>query len=89
MERTRVTEEERRGQLVTRLRERRLWTRERLAQEAGVSVTTVTGVEEGRTRVRLGTIEKLSGALGTDPLELLHPEEDIVEQEARPLAHAP
>ncbi len=84
-----MTEEERRGRLVTHLRERRLWTRERLAQEAGMSVTTVTGVEEGRTRVRLGTIEKLSGVLGVDPLELLHPEEDAVEADAHPLVHAP
>ncbi len=84
-----MTEEERRGRLVTRLRERRLWTRERLAQEAGVSVTTVTGVEEGRTRVRLGTIEKLSGTFGVDPLELLHPEDGAVEADTRPLVPAP
>lgn len=79
-----MTEEERRGQLVTRLREQRLWTREKLAQEAGVSVTTVTGVEEGRTRVRLGTIEKLSQALGEDPLELLHPVETVAQAETAP-----
>lgn len=79
-----VTEEERRGQLVTRLREQHLWTRERLAKEAGVSVTTITGMEDGRTRVRLGTVEKIAKALGVDPLDLLHPVEDITQSETLP-----
>jgi transcriptional regulator with XRE-family HTH domain len=70
-----LREEERRGEAVTRLRERKLWTREKLAQEAKVSPTTVTGVEEARTRVRLGTIRKLAEALEVDPMEILHPEE--------------
>ncbi len=66
----------RRGQLLTRLREQRLWTRERLAKEAGVSTTTVTQAEHGRTHVRLGTIRKLAEALDINPQELLYPEED-------------
>jgi transcriptional regulator with XRE-family HTH domain len=70
-----VAVEDERARLVARLRERRLWTRERLAEEAGVTTTTVTGVEEARTRVRLGTIEKLAKALEVDPMTLLHPEE--------------
>ena len=83
-----MTEEERRGRLVTRLREQRLWTRERLAHEAGVSVTTISGVEEGRTRVRLGTVEKLSKALGVNPLDLLHPVQEVVQSETPPKALA-
>jgi transcriptional regulator with XRE-family HTH domain len=83
-----VTEEEQRGRLVTQLRESRLWTRERLAQEASVSITTVTGVEEGRTRVRLRTIEKLANALEVAPLKLLHPE-DSLEEPGAPKDRAP
>ena len=65
--------EAQRGRLLTELRERRLWTRERLAREAGVSPTTVAHAEHGRTHIRLGTIRKLAEALDVDPQELLHP----------------
>ena len=66
-------EEERRGRLIRSLRERKLWTREQLAREAGVSITTVTDSEEARTQMRIGTATKLAEALGVDPLEILHP----------------
>jgi transcriptional regulator with XRE-family HTH domain len=68
-----VSQEGERGQLITQLRERKLWTREKLAKEADVSPTTVAQAEEGRTHIRLATIGKLSKALGVDPQELLHP----------------
>ncbi len=76
-------EEDQRGQLITRLREERLWTREELAKRAGVSPTTITLAESGRTHVRLSTVRKLADALEVDPQHLLHPEEL-----ARPLAGA-
>jgi len=66
-------EEERRGRLIRSLRERKLWTREQLAREAGVSITTVTDSEEARTQMRIGTASKLAEALGVDALEILHP----------------
>lgn len=54
------------------LREGRMWTQGRLAEEAGVSPTTVSGIESGRiSRPHFGTIRKLAGALGVDPRELL------------------
>jgi transcriptional regulator with XRE-family HTH domain len=54
------------------IRERRMWTQARLAEEAGVSPTTVSGIESGRiSRPRFGTLRKLAGALGVDSGELL------------------
>ena len=54
------------------LRERRMWTQVRLAEEAGVSPTTVSGIENGRiSRPHFGTLRKLAGALGVEPQELL------------------
>lgn len=54
------------------VREHRMWTQGRLAEEAGVSPTTVSGIESGRiSRPHFGTVEKLARALGVDPRELL------------------
>ena len=57
---------------LTIIREERMWTQGRLAEEARVSPTTVSGIESGRiSRPHFGTIKKLAGALGVDPRELL------------------
>ncbi len=54
------------------LREGQMWTQGRLAEEASVSPTTVSGIESGRiSRPHFGTIRKLADALGVDPKELL------------------
>lgn len=54
------------------LRERRMWTQVRLAEEAGVSPTTVSGIENGRiSRPHFGTMRKLAVALGVEPEDLL------------------
>ncbi|PLS84685.1 MAG: hypothetical protein CYG60_16635 [Actinobacteria bacterium] len=71
-----MNEDEIRGQLITRLREDRLWTREELAKRAGVTPTTVTQAETGRTHVRLKTIGKLADALGVPAARLLRPVEE-------------
>ena len=56
------------------LREDRMWTQRRLADEAGISPTTVSGIESGRiSRPHFGTIGKLARALGVEPRELLPP----------------
>jgi transcriptional regulator with XRE-family HTH domain len=70
-----MNEDEIRGQLLIRLREDKLWTREELAKRAGVTPTTVTQAEAGRTHVRLKTIGKLADALGVPPARLLRPSE--------------
>src|SRR5215203_3163948 len=54
------------------LRELRMWTQVRLAEEAGVSPTTVSGIENGRiSRPHFGTVRKLAVALKVEPEELL------------------
>ena len=60
------------GARLSAIRERRMLTQARLAAEAGVSPTTVSGIESGRiSRPHFGTLRKLAGALGVDPGELL------------------
>ena len=57
---------------LTVIREERMWTQGRLAEKAGISPTTVSGIESGRiSRPHFGTIKKLARALGVDPRELL------------------
>jgi transcriptional regulator with XRE-family HTH domain len=54
------------------LRESRMWTQLRLAEEAGVSPTTVSGIENGRiSRPHFGTVRKLAVALEVEPEDLL------------------
>ena len=60
------------GRHLAEVRERRMWTQVRLAREAGVSPTTVSGIESGRiSRPHFGTLRKLAGALGVEPERLL------------------
>ena len=60
------------GRNLAALREGRMWTQIRLAEEAGISPTTVSGIESGRiSRPHFGTLRKLAMALGVEPEELL------------------
>jgi len=60
------------GRRLAAIRERRMWTQGRLAEEARVSPTTVSGIESGRiSRPHFGTLRKLASALGVDPGELV------------------
>ena len=60
------------GERVENARRLRMWTQARLAQEAGVSPTTVSGIETGKVgRPHFGTLGKLARALGVAPEELL------------------
>ncbi len=60
------------GRKLVIIRERRMWTQARLAEEAGVSPTTVSGIESGRiSRPHFGTLRKLARALGVEPEELV------------------
>ena len=57
------------------LRESRMWTQGRLAEEAGISPTTVSGIEHGRiSRPHFGTVRKLAMALRVEPEDLPPPE---------------
>jgi transcriptional regulator with XRE-family HTH domain len=63
-------------------RRQRMWTQGRLAREAGVSPTTVSGIETGKiARPHFGTLHKLAQALGVDPQVLLSPEEASAPEE--------
>lgn len=60
------------GRNLVEMRERKMWTQARLAGEAGVSPTTVSGIEGGRIgRPHFGTLRKLARALGVEPEELV------------------
>lgn len=59
------------GRNLVMVRGRRMWTQARLAEEAGVSPTTVSGIESGRIgRPHFGTVRKLARALGVEAEEL-------------------
>lgn len=68
-----------RGKGLARLRrerERRAWTQKELAQEAGLSPTSVSNLETEKQGAYPGTVRKLAGALGVEPAALYASEED-------------
>lgn len=59
-----------------RARRAKMWTQGKLAEEAGVSPTTISGIENGRiSSPHFGTVRKLARALGAEPGGLLAPGE--------------
>src|SRR5918911_4737462 len=69
------------GERVQNVRRLRMWTQARLAKEAGVSPTTVSGIETGKIgRPHFGTLGKLALALGVEPEELFGWRESIEQQ---------
>jgi transcriptional regulator with XRE-family HTH domain len=75
------------GERVQNVRRLRMWTQARLAKEAGVSPTTVSGIETGKIgRPHFGTIGKLALALGVAPEELLAWREAVDRQGPAPLS---
>ena len=69
------------GERVQNIRRLRMWTQARLAREAGVSPTTISGIETGKiVRPHFGTLEKLARALRVAPEELLDSRESIEQQ---------
>ena len=75
------------GERVQNVRRLRMWTQARLAKEAGVSPTTVSGIETGKIgRPHFGTIGKLAGALRVAPEELLDSREASEQQGPAPLS---
>ena len=75
------------GERVENLRRLRMWTQARLAREAGVSPTTVSGIETGKIgRPHFGTLGKLARALGVAAEELLDSREPVEQQGPVPLS---
>src|SRR5215216_7517709 len=69
------------GERLESIRRLRMWTQVRLAREAGVSPTTVSGIETGKIgRPHFGTLEKLALALRVAPEKLLDSRESVVQQ---------
>ena len=58
-----------------RARESASLTQEELAKRSGVGRATIAGLEAGSRRARPGTVEKLAGAIGVDPGDLVEPGE--------------
>src|SRR5215211_4867490 len=75
------------GERVQNVRRLRMWTQARLAKEAGVSPTTVSGIETGKIgRPHFGTLDKLARALDVAPEELLGSREAGEQQGPVPLS---
>src|SRR5919107_5103634 len=75
------------GERVQNVRRLRMWTQARLAKEAGVSPTTVSGIETGKIgRPHFGTLGKLARALDVAPEELLDSREPLERQGPVPLS---
>jgi transcriptional regulator with XRE-family HTH domain len=75
------------GERIQNVRRLRMWTQGRLAKEAGVSPTTVSGIETGKIgRPHFGTIGKLARALRVAPEELLDSRESVEQQGPAPLS---
>jgi transcriptional regulator with XRE-family HTH domain len=75
------------GERVQNVRRLRMWTQARLAKEASVSPTTVSGIETGKIgRPHFGTLGKLARALGVAPEELLDSRESVEQQGPAPLS---
>jgi transcriptional regulator with XRE-family HTH domain len=69
------------SELLVNIRRSRMWTQGRLAREAEVSPTTVSGIETGKIgRPHFGTVQKLARALDVDP-QLLLPSEGPLDRE--------
>ena len=74
------------GKRLQNLRRSRMWTQRRLAEEAGVSPTTVSGIETGRlSKPHFGTVCKLARVLGVDPQVLLSGEKPLQQEEVSAL----
>jgi transcriptional regulator with XRE-family HTH domain len=60
------------GEKLRRLRRGKAWTQEQLAEEAGISPSTVVEIENGKRKSpHPGTLGKLARALGISPADLL------------------
>lgn len=69
------------GERLVEARSKKMWTQARLAREAGVSPTTVSGIETGRiSRPHFGTLSKLARALDMDSRLLLAAEQRAMEE---------
>lgn len=62
--RTKENERRRIGERIKELRNEKKWTKERLANEAGLHDTHITRIENGDYDVRIDTLARIADALG-------------------------
>ena len=75
------------GDRLQNIRRLRMWTQGRLAEEARLSPTTISGIETGRiSRPHFGTLRKLARALQVDPQVLLSWENPVEQESVAPLS---
>lgn len=72
---------------MSRLRKRRGWTQERLAEKANLSRNFIGLLENSKRAPRLGTTEQLANALGIEISELLSPLTATVQDMVPPGMH--
>jgi transcriptional regulator with XRE-family HTH domain len=58
------------GEAIRRLREKREFTQERLAQDAGVTTGTVSLIERGQSNPAWGTVKAIASALEVSMADL-------------------
>lgn len=75
------------GKSLSRLRKRRGWTQERLAEKANLSRNFIGLLENSKRAPRLGTTEQLANALGIEISELLSPLTATVQDMVPPGMH--
>jgi transcriptional regulator with XRE-family HTH domain len=73
------------GGNVQRLRRRRGWTQEYLAEIAGLDLSYTQRVERGEINVTLATVAAFADALGVPPATLLRPGRAPVIARGRPV----
>lgn len=64
------------GRNVARLRARKAWTQERLAEETGLHRTYVGGVERGERNISVRNLARIATALDSTPSALLEKHRD-------------
>lgn len=73
------------GEYLIRVRRARMRTQGQLAREAGVSPTTISGIESGKiSRPHFGTLRKLARVLELEPEEFFGAGSSGLEREAEP-----
>jgi len=59
------------GEALRRIRERKLITQAELAEKSGITISTLSRLENGLQQARISTVRKLALALGVNADEIL------------------
>jgi len=67
------------------LRIRKVWTQAALAAKAGISISTVAAIEQGKQQPSLATGQKLAKVLGVEPTAIEEVRKAVESQLGKPL----